>query len=92
MRLEKLAAKGIRVKSLEKRPEISPGLEEYMEIYTTLHRTRQVGMGPCPLRMADIVAALDFYEIDNLEERHEALGYILALDETWLTWAQDRNK
>jgi len=90
--LEKLRSKGKKIRSLENRPELFDDLRPYVEIYTALHRTRQSGMGPCPLRMDDIVAALDFYGIDDPDERHEALSFILDLDETWLAWAQEQSK
>jgi hypothetical protein len=68
---------------LESRPELYDDLLPAWNAFNTLHSARGSGLGGEPLRVSDITAWLDVYDIAG-EERTELFELIRVLDDVWL--------
>jgi len=54
-------------------------------MFGRLHKTRTYGWSADMIRMTEIVAILDLYNIIGVDDRISYMKFISAMDETWMT-------
>jgi hypothetical protein len=90
--LERRAKRGEPTPALEDRPVLYEDLLYVWQAFNELHTGRQSGFGPAPFAPGDILAWMNIHGFTEVEERVELYELLLAMDSTWLMWADDRRK
>lgn len=77
-----MEAKGKRVKALEEKPVLLPGLDFYMQAYTELLPERSIGMAVGLIPWRSIKEYADHHGVICKNEFDRLLRYIRAIEET----------
>jgi hypothetical protein len=81
--LKKLRLKGRAIE----RPILHPENEWIYETFFTLNRTRHTSsLGPGNLVLADMIALLDEFYIQKIEDRQEIMTVWIQMDRAYLGW------
>ena len=63
------------------------------QMWNTLHRCRQLGMGANPIPFSETVTYLDFYCPDyTLDDKNDMFELFMAIEDVWLTHERKKEK
>ena len=82
--MQDLAEQGVRVKSLESRPELDEGVVFFWNAFQMLSPSRSVGMAVGGIPFSEILAFCDMAELRGIEERIEFVRVIQSMDAEFL--------
>lgn len=86
-----MQANGVKVKALDNRPDLLPGLDFYLNAFRELRYDRQIGMavGPIPWSSIDRYAARHGIHGDDFDV---LLSHIRAMENAAFAFDERRNK
>jgi hypothetical protein len=88
--LEKLAASGKKIKTLEQRPQVLKDLQDVWQAFIDLSSSRQIGFEENPILISEIEAWLNIQGISSLEVRKEYFRIVKTLDSIRMGWIRKR--
>lgn len=78
-------------KMVLERPVLYPHLGLVWLIFQSVLHSRRVGFGPFFIPLSEMIAALDLFEIHDVEQRLYYVQLLQQLDRVYLEW-QERNR
>jgi hypothetical protein len=76
---------GLPTPALEKRPELTSDIQEYIYAFNILSSRRSVGFGPNPIMLTEIFSYYDKFQVPYPLELFVRL--IIEMDTAYLEWA-----
>lgn len=84
------AKRGLKTPSFSNRPVLRSDLIPVWNAFQELSGRRQVGFGPCPITITDIMAWLDLNEVRLTDRRRWYYGLIASMDNRYLVLNAER--